>query len=279
MSGKKGGITVYASPPFVPGIFEYQFMRGTSTERDRRLARLIWDYKKAVDRGRTPPPREFPAIRVITVDRTISANNKIHTYDQVRTYIDQYRPLAVSTCYCRHQAKLIDESGHCGNPDDVCLQFGRGASFVIERGMGREISRDEAMDILDRSEKAGLVHCTNNRQDIDFLCNCCSCHCIILAKALALPEPAMFANSGFKPVFVAENCTACEICIERCPMEALEIVAEAAPSVNLDRCIGCGLCASGCPEEAISMEERVGIPEPPADIRAFKEALKASLNH
>ena len=112
-----------------PAYSEYQFMRGTVTDTDRKLARLIRDYKAAVDRERPAVQEPFPVMRVITVNRTVKAENHIHTYDQVKSYIDTYAPLAVSTCYCRHQARLIDESLHCGNPDDVCLQFGRGAQF------------------------------------------------------------------------------------------------------------------------------------------------------
>jgi Pyruvate/2-oxoacid:ferredoxin oxidoreductase delta subunit len=215
-------------------------------------------------------------MRVVTVDRVIKANNEIHTYDQVTSYIEKYDPLAVSTCYCRHQAKLVDEESHCGNPDDVCLQFGKGAQFVIDRGMGRSIAKDEAMEILKRSEEAGLVHCSNNRQEIDFLCNCCSCHCMILKTALSQPKPGLAVNSGFQPVWDAELCTACETCIDRCPTEALTMGEEDVPEVNLDGCIGCGVCASGCPSEAIGLEERAGIPVPPVDHRALKEAMKAS---
>ena len=277
MSGRKGDVAVYAGPPFVPGIFEYQFMRGTNTEKDRALARLIHEYKVAFDRNRTLREDAFPSMRVITVDRTIKAENQIHTYDQVKSYIESYEPLAVSTCYCRHQARLIDEASHCGNPDDVCLQFGRGAQFVIDRGMGRKINKEEAVGILDRSEEAGLVHCTNNRQEIDFLCNCCSCHCVILKNALAHPKPGLVVNSGFRPLWDTELCTACETCIDRCPMDALSMGDDDTPLVNLERCIGCGVCASGCPSEAIVMEERVGIPVPPMDHKALKEAVKASI--
>lgn len=277
ISSKNDGVTRYAGPPFVPGIFEYQFMRGTDTTRDRKLAWLIRDYKKAVRENRKPQKDAFPVMRVITVDRTIKAGNYIHTYDQVKSYIESYEPLAVSTCYCRHQARLIDENSHCGVPDEVCLQLGRGAQFVIDRGMGRKVTKEEAMEILDQSEKAGLVHCTNNRQEIDFLCNCCACHCIILQDALAHPKPGLAMNSGFQPLWNSELCTACETCIERCPMDAVSMGKDDVPQANLERCIGCGVCATGCPEEAIEIEERTGIAVPPLDNKALKEAVKASL--
>jgi Fe-S-cluster-containing hydrogenase component 2 len=62
-------------------------------------------------------------------------------------------------------------------------------------------------------------------------------------------------------------------------MDALEMGEDDIPRVNLDRCIGCGVCASGCPAEAIQMEAREGIPVPPVDHKALKEAIKkASLS-
>jgi Pyruvate/2-oxoacid:ferredoxin oxidoreductase delta subunit len=275
-AGKMGDTIFYGSLPFVPGIFEFQFMRGTNTSRDKKLARLIHDYKTAVNAAKGPPKITFPTTRVIPVDRKIQADNTIHTYDQVAACIEKYEPLSVCTCYCRHEAKLIDENDDCGKPNEVCMQFGMGAQFVIDRGMGRKISKEEAMDILKKCEDAGLVHSTINRQEIDWLCNCCNDHCVILKKALAQPKPGIALNSGFQPVRDPELCMACGTCIERCPAAALTMGANDVPQVDLDRCIGCGVCATGCPEEAITLVGRHGAQVPPLDHKALKEAIKAS---
>jgi len=275
-AGRMGDTTFYGAPPFVPGIFEFQFMRGTSTERDKRLARLIHAYKEVVDAKRGTAKITFPPNRVIPVDRVVKAGNKIHTYDQVRSYIEKYEPLAVSTCFCRHEGKLIDEKNDCGKPNDVCMQFGMGAQFVIDRKMGRRIDKAEAMQILERTEEAGLVHATVNRQEIDFLCNCCSCHCMILKTALAQPKPGIALNSGFMPAWDADLCTGCGTCIDRCPAGAVTIAEDELPIVDLDRCIGCGVCATGCPSDAIGLVERPGMPVPPVDQKALREAIQAS---
>ena len=275
-TAKMGEATFYGGPPFVPGIFEFQFMRGTNTEHDKKLARLIHAYKSAYDGFKVRPKVTFPQTRVVTVDRVIKAGNKIHTYDQVASYIENYDPLAVSTCFCRHHARLMDEDDHCGKPDEVCMQFGMGAQFVMDRRMGRKISKEEALEILKKAEEAGLVHATLNRQEIEFICNCCSCHCMILKTALSQPRPGLSLNSGFQPIWDRELCIACETCIERCPMTALSLGEEDVPEVDLDRCIGCGVCATGCAAEAISLEERPGIPVPPVDQKALKAATKAS---
>ncbi len=276
ISSNMGGTISYALPPFVPGIFEFQFMRGTSTDKDRRLAKLIYNYKEAVDSTQGPPKITFPTERVITIDRAVKAGNKIHTYDQMSTYIEKYDPISVSTCFCRHEAQLIDENDTCGKPNDVCMQFGQGAQFVIEKGMGRKVSKEEAVEVLKRSEEAGLVHCSSNRQEIDFVCNCCADHCMILKTALVQPKPGLALNSGFQPLFDADRCTACETCIDNCPGTALTLGENDVPVVNLDRCFGCGVCATGCPSEAVAMVVKAEVPEPPLDRKALREAIKAS---
>ncbi|MBI9085996.1 MAG: 4Fe-4S binding protein [Desulfobacterales bacterium] len=275
-AGKMGGVSYYSAPMFVPGIFEYQFMRGTRTDRDRTLARLIHDYKRALDAGRETPRETYPLTRVIPVDRTVAAGNTVHTYHQVATYIEKYSPISVSTCFCRHEARLLDENDHCGAPDDVCMQFGMGAQFVIDRNMGRKVSREEAMAVLDKAEDAGLVHTAINRQEIDFVCNCCACHCMILKKTLAHPRPGVVLNSGFQPRHDKDLCIACGVCIDRCPTEALAMGEDEVPTVDLDRCIGCGVCATGCEVEAVTLVERPGVIPPPVDQAALRAAMKAS---
>jgi Pyruvate/2-oxoacid:ferredoxin oxidoreductase delta subunit len=268
------GERYYVAVPFVPGIFEFQFMRGTITDRDRRLARLIHNYKKVVDELEGGPPRvKFPTERVITVEKTIRPGARVHIYDQISTYIDRSDAISVSTCFCRHEARLITEDDHCGKPDGVCMQFGLGAQFVIERGLGRKVTKEEAKDILRIAEEAGLVHASRNiQEDLDFICNCCPCHCMILKTALSQPKPGLVLFSGFKPSFDPERCTACETCIDRCPAKAL-VYGEDAPLVNMDRCFGCGVCATGCPSEAIVMVEREGAPPPPLNRKALREAI------
>jgi len=112
------GKRYYQGAPFMPGIFEYQFIGGKVGEREKRIARLIHSYKPAYDATKGETKITFPMTRVIPVDRKISVKNAVHTYDQVATYISKYDTICVGSCYCRQAAKLRDEDIH-GMPIDV----------------------------------------------------------------------------------------------------------------------------------------------------------------
>jgi Pyruvate/2-oxoacid:ferredoxin oxidoreductase delta subunit len=270
------GVRVYRGVPFMPGIFEYQFMSGRATPRERRIAELIHAYKAAFKAATGETRITFPLTRVIPVDRTIQAGNTIHTYDQVATYIEKYDPIGVGTCYCRHAASLRGQDTH-GMPMDVCMWFGKGAEYAIERLGGRRLNKDESKKLLDATEEAGLVHMSRNTtEDIDFLCNCDRWHCEVISSVLKQPKPGWVFNSGFQPTFDPERCTSCEICLDRCPATALTMGEANLPKVNLGRCFGCAACATGCPEEAVQMTAKPGFTTPPRDIAQLVSALKSS---
>jgi Pyruvate/2-oxoacid:ferredoxin oxidoreductase delta subunit len=269
-------IQYYQSAKFMPGILELQFIPGTTTERDKKIARLIHAYEKKWDELVGIPEQTFPRSRVITVDSTIESGSKVHTYDQVDAYIDKFDPISVGTCYCRHAAALRGEDIH-GLPTDVCMQFGAGAQYAMERLGAKKVSKEEARAVLRRSEDAGLLHMSQNTaDDIGFICNCDRWHCVVVSQALGQSKPGLMFNSGFEPKFDPDLCTACENCLDRCPSQALSMGEEDVPLVDLDRCFGCAACATGCPVEAISMVSKPGFAEPPKDTEALKAAIKAA---
>jgi len=267
------GNRFYQTVPLMPGIFEFQFMPGRTTERDRKIARLIHAFKDAYKKRHDFSEKEFPPKRVITVDRMIEAGNKVHTYDQVSTFIEKNDTISVSTCYCRHAAVLRDEDTH-GMPNDVCMQFGFAAEFCIEKLGSKKVTKEEALQVLKRSEDAGLLHMGQNMiENTAFICNCDRWHCAVVNRALIKSKPGDFFNSGFEPRFDRENCLSCETCVDRCPAGALSMGKEDFPEVNPDRCFGCAVCATGCPQEAIKMVNKPNFPSPPKDGKELAAAI------
>jgi NAD-dependent dihydropyrimidine dehydrogenase PreA subunit len=277
ISREREGVNHYSVLQMMPGIFEYQFMRGEVNERAKRLAKLFDDYFEVifgwVEKG--PVPQVLPFSRVITVEEEIKAGMEIQPYDRVSSYIDNADYISVSTCYCRHHGELLDRP--CDKPKEVCLIFGPAAKFNDERGFGRLISKEEAHRILDLSEKEGLVHCSSNMgKYVDFICNCCICHCFILRSMERSGMPSMAATSSFVMVVREDDCTGCGACVDRCQMSALALVGDEVAKDG-GRCIGCGLCVSACPTEALRMEHKPEATAPPWDRRGFNAAVASSL--
>ncbi len=273
----KGDLRLFRSSPFVPGILEYVFMDGAVTEQKKELARLVLDFKQAWE-AETPMVIPYPMQRVITVDETIESGHQIHTYDQVKTYIDANEVIAAATCYCRHAAMLRGEDTH-GMPMEVCLSFGRIGQYIIESHAGRKLSKDDAYKMLEECREAGLVHMTHNTTDnVGFLCNCDQWNCYAIKTILKQPKPAAVFNSGFEPKFDPDRCTACETCMDRCPANALVMGDQDVPEVDLNLCFGCAACATGCDDETISMVSKPDHVPPPKDDNELMQAMMASLS-
>ncbi|MFH1243321.1 MAG: hypothetical protein V1689_13290 [Pseudomonadota bacterium] len=137
---KKDGVVLYKLLPVVPGIFEFQFMRGGDTDLDRRLAKLLRAYADAAEaevRKTIPIPENVtPFMRVIPVERTIQAGQRVYTFDQLSNYIESADAISVGHCYCHHEHYLLGKET-CDAPQYRCMSFGPGALYTSERGIAR----------------------------------------------------------------------------------------------------------------------------------------------
>ncbi len=272
----KGDIRRYNLMPLAPGIYEYQFMAGEVSERAKKLARLFSECTLLTDEGDEAfQVSSFPFIRVLPVEKELESGLNVQPYEKLSEYIKKAEYVAVSTCYCRHHGELVENP--CDKPKEVCLSLGPGAKHAAERGFGRLISNEEALGVLALSEEAGLVHCTSNTSKyIDFICNCCVCHCAVLQHHKDLHKNKLGEPSNYVVKVDQERCDLCETCISRCPLDAFSI-SDNRIERNGQRCIGCGLCVSTCPAEALSMVERDERQIPPEGQKELFAAMAASL--
>ncbi|RJQ68225.1 MAG: 4Fe-4S ferredoxin [Desulfobacteraceae bacterium] len=234
----------YAAVPFVIGAYEFQLKN-----MDRGLAEMMETY---FDEGLLDfrPGKNIIPLRTIPVQRSVQAVHQVAPYAQAREIIKSKEVIAVSDCICRIQQKLIDKG--CTRPVEVCLSFGSHADYYVENKLGRYINQEEALAVLDAAEKAGLVNQPANMINPGGMCNCCGDCCGVLRTLGKLPKPAESVYNDFGAKVNTADCTACEICLERCQMGAVSIREDVAV-VNKDRCIGCGLCVTTCPGGAIEM--------------------------
>jgi ferredoxin len=197
----------------------------------------------------------------------VEATPAVGTYNRIRDLVRQQEIISVEPCICRKEQGLLDNE--CEKPKEVCIGLGDFARFYIDNGMGRQISVDEALKVLDTAEEAGLVACPTNSQKIEAICCCCSCCCPILRFAKMTPRPGDAVTSYYEANLDSEECTSCELCADRCQMEAIQEVDGVWEIID-GRCIGCGLCVAECPVDAISLVAKPGTEPPPA---TFNETL------
>jgi Pyruvate/2-oxoacid:ferredoxin oxidoreductase delta subunit len=246
--------------PFAIGIYEFQLNR-----MDKDLAHMVEEYAPnlAKSLGGAAPA----LTRVVPVSTEIKADLLVHRYEDVRRLIGEAKSYQLLECICRKERAL--EGRPCKHSSEVCLGISPEEGAFEKYPLGKVISKEEALRVIDKAEDEGLVHCTYNVQEGQmFICNCCDCCCGILRGVKEFKAPHMLAKSHFIAAIDQETCVQCGVCAdERCPMEAI-VEKEGVYEVLADRCIGCGVCAPTCPEEAITLVRKPETEheEPPANL-------------
>jgi Pyruvate/2-oxoacid:ferredoxin oxidoreductase delta subunit len=196
--------------------------------------------------------------RRIEINQPITDTREVLPIDVVSEMVRKESLIAVAECYCRLSQGML---GHeCPYPKETCFTFNEMAQNVIDIGLARPVSADEAIEILQKAEAAGLVHHADNCQEqLKVLCNCCPCCCPAM-RAYVSGLTNVGAPSRYYAVLDAAACTDCHMCVERCPVDAISVADDESVVFHSERCIGCGHCASACPEGAIRMTLRERLP-------------------
>lgn len=241
---RKNGRVRYAPVPYVVGIFEFQVGR-----MDRDLAADMEEYFETA-LGRTLQSFKTPVMRTVPIHRELAAKWPVAPYEDILDFLDKQEVIAVAPCICRTVTRLNNTG--CDKPLETCFMFGSHAHFYVENGMGRYISKAEARGIVKHNEEVGLVMQPFNSQKFGGMCSCCGDCCGMLRSLKKQPLPSAAVQSNYFAEVDAEKCVGCETCLDRCQMEAIEMVNQIA-TVDLDRCIGCGLCVTTCSTEALRL--------------------------
>jgi ferredoxin len=247
---KDKGKYYYANAQFVIGMYEYQVNR-----LNKDFLNNFFKYL-GIGLGLEVFGTKISQFRTIPVEKSITSEHHISTYDDLKTVIEEVEePFVVINCICRQATDLLGSPCKVTDRREVCMGFGAMAHMYIEQGWGREISREEALEIQRKNEEDGLVLQAGNSLRPHFICSCCGCCCPVLTGTKNFPRPVQFFSANFFAEVDSELCSGCATCVDRCQMEAIKLVKDIS-KVNKKKCIGCGNCVPTCPEEAIQLRKK-----------------------
>lgn len=235
----------YGAIPFMHGLAEFQVKRFTPELRnlfDRYLEEKFHQAVAGVD---------GLFIRTVPIEKSIVPEQHVAAFDDAVAILKKNDTIVVTECLCRKRKRISGEG--CDKPLENCFMFGSMGRYYMENNMGRQVDFEEAVGILRKSHEAGLVTQPGTAQNPAGMCNCCGDCCVILGSVKKFAEPARLVFSNYQSAIKKENCTGCEICLDRCQMEAITMTEDGVAQVELNRCIGCGLCVTTCPSDAIAL--------------------------
>lgn len=220
------GTLEFFLPIFAPGILEIMVV-SPNADKHPEVRRAFNQYTH--DRLATMAtliPQGYGLMRVIPIERALPKGEKPDPRDKISYYLDKYTSYSVGACSCRTcRTEMGEGCGHLA--DDRCVKLGKAATFFVNTGKDRPLTRQECEELLIHCEDLGLMHCIPNIEGIDegnttAICDCCGCACFGLRPAEEFRTNEAVA-SNYRCVIQTENCVACGKCVENCPVNAMKL--------------------------------------------------------
>jgi len=269
----KDGSRGYALQQFGYGFPQTFFWQGVNTPNAKKMANLVAKYSGKEQVKEVYGDTKTKALRYIPVTPSFEPDSHaVFPFEMMEEVIKKANVIALVHCPCRATAQLLGKK-RCDHPLENCIKYDELAEYLIEKGIGKEITKKEALEVIRKSEEAGLVHLVDNaREGIKHTCNCCGCCCwsVGTIRRKKIPRDVLMATYFLRETD-QEKCTGCGQCVEICPVQVIRMEGD-FPVVDKDWCIGCGVCAVPCSSSAVKLV-RKSEAIPPRDFKELHQQI------
>ncbi|MEG1561234.1 MAG: 4Fe-4S binding protein [Raoultibacter sp.] len=268
--------TIYHQVPYFQGVVEYHFDRTAAGDGSYDVGIVGMDYTADTAGTGTPTFYAMPC------DKSVTSDGTVLPFDDVQQIIKTKNKLAIAPCYCRYNALYVAGvegkpsfadfatgqfedylSPICNQRVETCLMMGREAEYWIDRGIAREITREQAGQYMKRSADDGFILQSCFGKDSETICSCHADSCMIVSMWNSIGDPSTVGStqpfgqiSHYTLQVELSKCIKCGKCAERCPVHAITMDGEGgSPKVNM-MCYRCGQCAYICPQKARTLVKR-----------------------
>ena len=270
----------YVLSPILVGWFEVYLSDGDETEAKQEFAKYFEKYCSSMGARNFFPLRNYinyrfkqkatPTTRIVAskkLARRIELNKKIEV-EPVNVYpakdvfglIEKFgdeNEIAVMHCFCRQARKMVGKPCRFNLSGESCIIIGEAANSVVKHKIGRYISKEEALKIIEDVQQKGAIHQVfHQKQNIDLpeiaICNCCWDCCGVLAGYNRGLFPLCLRAYYYAELSDNSVCIGCKKCEKYCPVNAISYKDNKCV-INTEVCIGCGQCALKCPQKIIKL--------------------------
>lgn len=250
----RDGVVWYRLPSGPTDLRDVPFWAGRNAKATRRLAEM-WSRYFDTAWGKEIADRELPLMRVVPLEEDIDESAVILPFETAKELLEKTAFRSMVQCACRTAAAFA--GGGCEHERENCFRLGSFGRYLVEQGIGREISLEEAVRKLEEAHEAGLVFLTENHQgEVSSLCCCCVCCCVYLRGMLELRFDSAVSTSSYMARVDRESCVGCGECEERCPVGAAGLDEHELARIDRKLCLGCGVCVPNCSGGAIALRRR-----------------------
>ena len=218
----------YLIPKWVVGSGEYMVEHPTLADEHPEVAtmfNLAPQEPLELAAKLIPPGGAGIGMHVIPVEKAIEANSESVSVEHLSHWLQKYDTFCTMVCACR-KAQRIRGEGVGDIEGQMCIGVGDIAEFLVTSGNDAHyITREQAMEIIERAERKGYVHQITNLDGpnrIVGICNCSPGSCYGLRTSQLFNTPNM-SRSAYRAHVDKSKCVACGKCVEVCPAGAAKL--------------------------------------------------------